>query len=59
MRFLITGGCGFIGSHLTEALLAAGHRVTIPDNLSTGRISNIRGVESHPGVASTHWQCYR
>lgn len=47
MRFLITGGCGFIGSHLTEALLAAGHRVTILDNLSTGRISNIRGVESH------------
>lgn len=48
MRFLITGGCGFIGSHLTEALLAAGHRVTILDNLSTGRISNIRSVESHP-----------
>jgi UDP-glucose 4-epimerase len=38
---LITGGAGFIGSHLAEALLAAGHRVVAIDNLSTGRISNI------------------
>jgi UDP-glucose 4-epimerase len=48
MRFLITGGCGFIGSHLTESLLKSGHRVTILDNLSTGRIANIHAVESHP-----------
>ena len=38
---LITGGAGFIGSHLAEALLAAGHRVVAIDNLSTGRLSNI------------------
>ncbi len=38
---LITGGAGFIGSHLAEALLAAGQRVTAIDNLSTGRLSNI------------------
>ena len=36
MNILVTGGAGFIGSHLADALLAAGHRVTIIDNLSTG-----------------------
>jgi len=41
VRVLITGGAGFIGSHLAEALLAAGHRVTIMDDLSTGRFENI------------------
>jgi UDP-glucose 4-epimerase len=41
MRFLITGGAGFIGSHLAETLLAAGHCVTILDDLSTGSVSNI------------------
>jgi UDP-glucose 4-epimerase len=40
-RFLITGGMGFIGSHLAEALLAAGNQVTVVDNLSTGRFENI------------------
>ncbi len=38
---LITGGCGFIGSHLAEALLSDGHPVTVIDNLSTGTIGNI------------------
>lgn len=38
---LITGGAGFIGSHLADALLAAGHRVRVLDNLSTGRRSNL------------------
>ncbi|MCL1827489.1 MAG: GDP-mannose 4,6-dehydratase [Candidatus Cloacimonetes bacterium] len=41
MRILITGGAGFIGSHLCEALLAKGHKVSIIDNLSTGKLSNI------------------
>ena len=38
--YLVTGGCGFIGSHLTGALVAAGHRVRILDDLSTGRREN-------------------
>jgi UDP-glucose 4-epimerase len=45
---LITGGAGFIGSHLAEALLAAGHRVVAIDNLSTGRLSNIAHLLDRP-----------
>ena len=41
MRALITGGAGFIGSHLAEALLAAGHDVVIVDNLATGRRDSV------------------
>jgi len=39
-RYLVTGGCGFIGSHLTDALIEKGHKVVILDNLSTGKIEN-------------------
>ncbi len=45
---LVTGGAGFIGSHLTERLLAQGHQVTVLDNLSTGRAVNLAAVENHP-----------
>ena len=45
MRFLITGGAGFIGSHLAEELLARGHRVHVLDDLSTGSIENIRHLK--------------
>jgi UDP-glucose 4-epimerase len=45
---LITGGAGFIGSHLSDRLIAAGHTVTIIDNLSTGRFQNIAHLEGHP-----------
>lgn len=46
MRVLVTGGAGFIGSFVTEALLAEGHRVWVVDNLSTGRMEHIPpGVE--------------
>jgi UDP-glucose 4-epimerase len=49
MRALITGGAGFIGSHLTEALLARGEHVTVVDDLSTGRFENIAHLVDHPG----------
>ena len=49
MRALITGGAGFIGSHLSEALLDAGHQVVILDNLSTGSIDNIAHLKGRPG----------
>lgn len=40
-RFLVTGGCGFIGSHLTDALLARGDSVRVLDDLSTGHVANL------------------
>jgi UDP-glucose 4-epimerase len=47
-RALITGGAGFIGSHLAEALLDAGHAADIVDDLSTGSIDNIAHLKGHP-----------
>lgn len=47
-RFLITGGTGFIGSHLAESLLAQHHTVTVIDNLSTGRFDNVAHLVGHP-----------
>lgn len=47
MRVLITGGAGFIGSHLSEALLEAGGEVFVLDNLSTGSIENIDHLRNH------------
>ena len=49
MRALITGGAGFVGSHLSEALLDEGHQVQILDNLSTGSIDNITHLKSRAG----------
>lgn len=48
MHALVTGGAGFIGSHLSDALIAEGHRVTCLDNLSTGCLENIRHLLGHP-----------
>ncbi len=45
MRVLVTGGAGFIGSHLTDRLIQDGHTVTVLDNLETGRIENLTGAE--------------
>ena len=47
MRALITGGAGFVGSHLAEALLARGDHVTVLDNLTTGRYENIAHLDGH------------
>ena len=49
MRALITGGAGFIGSHLAEALLVSGHGVLVIDNLSTGSMDNIAHLKGRPG----------
>jgi UDP-glucose 4-epimerase len=47
-NMLITGGAGFIGSHLAERLLDSGHDVTLLDDLSTGRLDNIQHLVDHP-----------
>jgi len=47
-KILITGGAGFIGSHLADELLSQGYQVRILDSLSTGRFDNIRHLEHEP-----------
>jgi UDP-glucose 4-epimerase len=49
MRVLVTGGAGFIGSHLTQRLFKDGHEVTAIDNLSTGSLKNIENYREHSG----------
>jgi UDP-glucose 4-epimerase len=48
MRYLITGGAGFIGSHLAESLLGEGHEVCVFDDLSTGAADNLAAIRNHP-----------
>ncbi|MBI2116610.1 MAG: GDP-mannose 4,6-dehydratase [candidate division NC10 bacterium] len=48
MRVLITGGAGYIGSHLVDALIKRGNEVLVIDNLSTGKIENLRHLLGHP-----------
>lgn len=48
MKFLITGGSGFVGSHLTEKLLSLDHEVVVIDNISTGSMENMVGLRKHP-----------
>jgi UDP-glucose 4-epimerase len=57
MRFLITGGAGFIGSHLAEELLMRGHRVHVLDDLSTGSIDNVRHLKTDPRFSYTIETC--
>ena len=49
MRTLLTGGAGFVGSHLADALLAQGHQVSVIDDLSTGSMENIAHLRGRPG----------
>ena len=51
MKALITGGAGFVGSHLADRLLQQGHDVLVLDNLSTGSIDNIAHLKSKPGFS--------
>ena len=51
MNILITGGAGFIGSHLAERLLGQGHSVVAIDDLSTGSLSNLMSVRGHPNFS--------
>ena len=53
MRYLITGGAGFIGSHLADELINRGHEVHVVDNLSTGRLENIQHLFQHERFEST------
>ena len=48
MRYLVTGGAGFIGSYLCEFLLTEGHQVMAVDDLSTGRLQNVKAIRTHP-----------
>jgi UDP-glucose 4-epimerase len=50
-KTLVTGGAGFIGSHLVELLLQQGHRVTVLDNLSTGRLENLAHLKGSAGLS--------
>jgi UDP-glucose 4-epimerase len=58
MRILITGGAGFVGSHLADELLARGHSVHALDDLSTGSIDNIRHLKAAPGFEYTIESCH-
>ena len=45
---VVTGGAGFIGSHLVDRLISDGHAVVVVDNFSTGRIDNLRHLNNEP-----------
>lgn len=59
MRILITGGAGFVGSHLADELLQRGHSVHALDDLSTGSIENIRHLKSHRRFEYTIDSCHQ
>jgi UDP-glucose 4-epimerase len=58
VRVLITGGAGFVGSHLADELLARGHRIHALDARSTGGIDNIRHLKDNPSFEYTIEGCH-
>lgn len=52
MKIIVTGGCGFIGSHVVELLVGEGNRVTVLDNLSSGLVANLEGLKGQRGLAN-------
>ena len=56
MRVLVTGGAGFIGSHLCDALVRRGDTVFVLDDLSTGRFENIEHLETVTSIIDTIWR---
>src|SRR6267378_2383219 len=54
MRVMVTGGAGFVGSHLCDALLAEGHSVVVADNLLTGRLANLAHLSNEPRFELLH-----
>ena len=46
MKYVVTGGAGFIGSHIVKNLVNSGHFVTVVDNLHTGKIENLASVKN-------------
>ena len=57
MRILITGGAGFLGSHLSDVLLQTGHSVICVDNLITGRVENIAHLLGHERFSFVKSMC--
>ena len=51
MKYLITGGAGFVGSHLTDALLKRGDSVVVLDNMATGVEGNLKAASTHPNFS--------
>ena len=47
MKYIVTGGGGFIGSHLTEKLIKLGHKVIVIDNFSVGRRNNLKSIKKN------------
>ena len=57
VRMLVTGGAGFIGSHLVDSLMGKGGRVTVLDNLSTGSMDNVAEWIGHPNLTFIKGDC--
>ena len=59
MKTCVTGGCGFIGSHVVDALIAAGHEVTVLDDLTTGSLDNLNPAATFIEASITEYQAVK